>query len=192
AVLLHARGAVFQHHDPVGYYVYVRSLVHDGDLDFTNDLAMIPDGDPLPWGRDPVTGHPDNLYTVGLPLLVAPVYILPSLVLARIGAQGTPDSRFPLFLDQLIFSYASFLLGAVGMWLSFRFACVYFAERDCLFATIAFWLCSPLIYYFAREPFQSHLASVFAFSLLLYIWKVPRRLSATLRAILMGGPARCS
>jgi hypothetical protein len=145
-----------------------------GTCIFTNDLAMIRDGDPLPWGRDLATGRPDNGYTVGHPLLVAPVYILPSLVLARIGAQGTPDARFPLFLDQLIFSYASFLLGAVGMWLSFRFACVYFAERDCLFAPIAFWLCSPLIYCFAREPFPSHLASVFAFSLLLYIWTVPR------------------
>ena len=76
------------------------SLVHDGDLDFTNDYAFFrqPDGSP-PANfdrRDPVTGRPDNIYTVGVPLLAAPVYLAGNLVF-RSYYPGDGAATFPLF-----------------------------------------------------------------------------------------------
>ncbi len=185
ASLLRSRGTVFNSGDPIGYYVYLRSLVHDGDLDFTNDYAFFQPSAEIPGlnlGRiDSVTGRPDNNYTIGLPLLVAPVYAVGSVALAH-----SADTRsFPLFLDQLIFSYGALLVGAAGIWMSFRFVCLYFPEWESLMATMAFWLCSPLLYYTAREPFMPHGAAVFAVSSFLYVWKVPA-LPARRRWMLMG------
>jgi hypothetical protein len=178
-----------QHRRPVFYYAYLRSAVHDGDLDFTNDYQLFrhPDGslDPPLRRIDPVTRRPDNNYTVGLPLLVAPFYAVCNVLLASWYPASGAGSGFPLFLDQLIFSYGGLVLGFFGMWLSFKFVCFYFPERESLGATIAFWLCSPLLYYFCREPFMSHLAAIFAVSLFLYVWKVPS-LSGHSRAPVMG------
>jgi hypothetical protein len=189
AWLLRSRGSVFNSGDPIGYYVYLRSLTHDGDIDFTNDYAFFQPSDEIPGpnlGRiDSITGLPDNNYTIGLPLLVAPAYAVGTLLLAHSYPASRAGERFPLFLDQLIFSFGGLLVAAAGIWLSFRFVCQYYPERDSLLATVVFWLCSPLLYYTAREPFQSHSASVFAVSLFLYVWSVPS-LRRRLRWALMG------
>jgi hypothetical protein len=189
AALLRSRGTVFNSGDPIGYYVYLRSLVHDRDLEFSNDYALFQPSEDIPGpnlGRiDAATGRPDNNYTVGLPMMVAPIYAAGNVIFAHYYGDAHSTRGFPLFLDQLIFSYGALLVAAAGLWLSFRFACLYFPERVSLLATISFWLCSPLLYYTAREPFQSHSASVFAVSLFLYIWQVPS-LRSRARWILMG------
>jgi len=192
AALLRSRGTVFNSGDPIGYYVYLRSLVHDRDLDFTNDYALFQPSEEIPGanlGRiDAATGRPDNNYTVGLPLLVAPIYAAGNVVFARYYGDDRSLAGFPLFLDQLIFSYGGLLVAAAGIWLSFRFVCLYFPERVSLLAALSFWLCSPLLYYTAREPFQSHSASVFAVSLFLYVWQMPS-LRSRPRWVLMGSAA---
>jgi hypothetical protein len=184
AEVVRGRGKVFEADDPVGYYVYLRSSVHDHDLDFRNDFALCLGQTADSSGATESAGKPDNNFTVGMPLLVAPAYIAGNLVFAnRYTSRNSKD--FPLFLDQLIFSYGNLVLGFLGIWLSFKFVSVYLPERDSLIATVAFWLCSPLFYYFGREPFMSHLASMFAVSLFLYVWKVPD-LPAAGRSLLMG------
>ena len=192
SAVLRSRGALFTRGDPVGYYVYLRSLVHDHDLEFTNDYGLFQPSADIPGpnlGRiDATTGRPDNNYTVGQPLLVAPIYAAGNAVFAPFYGTDRGGARFPLFLDQLIFSYGALLVGVAGIWVSFRFVCLYFPERESLLATIAFWLCSPLLYYIAREPFQSHAASVFAVSLFLYVWRAPSR-RPRLRWILIGAGA---
>jgi hypothetical protein len=162
-------------------------MVHDGDLDFTNDFSLSlrqpNQAASHHHFQTPVTAasRPDNNYTVGLPLLVTPIYLAGNILFAPFYAA----TAFPLFLDQMIYSYASLFLGLLGMWLTYRFVAEYFSERESLLATISFWLCSPLIYYFSREPFMSHLASVFAVSLLLCIWKIPA-LTTPIRTFLIG------
>jgi hypothetical protein len=190
AMLLRSRGSVFNADDPVFYYVYLHSLTYDGDLDLGNDYLQSlrhPDGsgNSSTYPVNPATGRADNYFTIGLPLLVAPVYIAVHLVIASYAFVTGSPAHPSLFVDQVIYSYGSFLLGLVGIWLSFKFVCSYYPERETLAATVSFWLCSPLFYYFAREPFMSHLASVFAVSLFLYIWKVPP-LRPGSRALLMG------
>jgi hypothetical protein len=188
AEVIRGRGKIFEADDPVGYYVYLRSAVHDHDLDFRNDFALCLGQTEKSAGRTgnsaSDTGKPDNNFTVGMPLLVAPAYIAGNLIFAKRYTSLDPKD-FPLFLDQLIFSYGNLVLGFLGIWLSFKFVSAYLPERDSLIATVAFWLCSPLLYYFGREPFMSHLASLFAASLLLYVWKVPA-LSTTSRSLIMG------
>jgi hypothetical protein len=52
-------------------------------------------------------------------------------------------------------------------------------------AVVLIWCCSPLLFYFIRVPFTSHLPSLLAVSLLLFLWKTPS-VSQRLRPLLMG------
>ena len=60
--------------DSVYYYIYVRSLLFDGDLDFSNELEFF-------YGRPDIqgtttTGLPPNVFSVGPALLWSPCFIV--------------------------------------------------------------------------------------------------------------------
>jgi len=183
--------ALFTRGDPVGYYVYLRSLVHDHDLEFTNDYALFQPSADIPGpnlGRiDATTGRPDNNYTVGQPLLVAPIYAAGNAVFARVyGAdRGGPGFRSSSTIDLLIRRSACRRrrhLGIVPLRVSVLSRTRESSGDHRLLAV------QPLLYYIAREPFQSHSASVFAVSLFLYVWRAPSR-RPRLRWILIGAGA---
>ena len=183
AYLLRDRVAIFDRDDPLGYYLYCRSLLHDGDLNFQNEFQYFRNqGSPLGvtlGDPDPVTKLPNNYYTIGFPLGAGPVYAIFS------GLLCGDSHNFPWFLDQFIFSCSGLLLGIIGLWFSYKFVSLHFLQQESALATGIFWACSPLIYYFSREPFQSHLGSIFAVSLFLYVWK-RRWTSESARHFLMG------
>lgn len=184
AYLVHHRGAIFKENDPVGYYIYARSIVHDGDIDFSNELQFFKKPEKGLIAGVSVfnekTKRYTNQYTIGFPLLILPFY----------GAFSTIAShwfgeRYDLFFDQVIFCLGSILLGLLGIWLSYKFVSYYFSPQISLLATAIFWLSSPLIFYFIFEPYLSHLASIFAVSAFLCLWKA-ESISINTRAILMG------
>jgi hypothetical protein len=189
AYLLHPQGIIFKADDPLGYYLYLRSLVHDHDLDFSNELQYFrPMGRSIGYGVgewNPITQKYVTIYTIGFPLLAAPVYVPVSSFLSALSPHPTELNNFPWFADQILFSYSGLIVGLFGLYISFRFVSLFFDEDLSLSATIIYWSCSPLLYYLIRQPFESHLGSIFAVSLFLYTWKVPS-LDSKLRAILMG------
>jgi hypothetical protein len=177
AWLLAPRGFLFEDDDPLAYYLYLRSAVHDGDIDFTNDYQFFQKrGAKLDFAfhrRHPLTGKYDNQYTVGTPLLNAPIYATANLFLHSLYRGDSSLEHFPWFLDQMIYSCSNLILGLFGLWFTFRFCSVFFDQAWSLLTVLAFWGCSALIYYFIREPFHSHLASFFCISAILYFWKAP-------------------
>jgi hypothetical protein len=189
ASLLHDRGTIFYENDPLGYYIYLRSLVHDQDLDFSNELNFFKQSDrPVGAGIgeiDPITHRFNNKYTIGLPVLVSPFYLAGNIAARSIYPDSSALSHFPWFWDQIFFCCGGLLLGIGGIWFSFQFAACFFPQRTALWATFIFWACSPLLYYLNREPFSSHLGSIFAISLFLYLCIKPD-MAPNLRAFLVG------
>jgi hypothetical protein len=184
AGLVRHRGAVFKENDPFGYYVYARSIVHDGDIDFSNELQFFTKGENRFAGGVGVfnqkTKRFTNQYTIGFPLLVLPFYA----TFSTAGSRWFPE-RYDLFFDQVIFCLGSILLGVLGIWLSYKFVSYYFSPQISLLATAIFWVSSSLIFYFIFEPYLSHLASIFAVSAFLCLWKA-ESIPINIRAILMG------
>lgn len=184
AFLVRHRGAIFRESDPLGYYLYAHSLVHDGDIDFSNELLIFKNRDTFLVSGvgvfNPKTQRYTNQYTIGFPLLVLPFYGTFSTI-----ASHWNQERFDWLLDQVILCLGSILLGILGMWLSYKFVSNYFSPQISLLATIIFWAVSPLIFYFIFEPYLSHLASIFAVSAFLCLWKADS-LSTNLRTVLMG------
>ncbi|MCI0445607.1 glycosyltransferase family 39 protein [bacterium] len=184
ASLVRHRGAIFKENDPLGYYVYARSIVHDGDIDFSNELHFFNKTNTRFVSGVGVfnerTGRYTNQYTIGFPLLVLPFYGTFSTIASHFFRE-----RFDWFLDQIIFCTGSILLGILGIWLSYKFVSYYFSPQISLLSTAIFWVCSPVIFYFIFESYLSHLASIFAVSAFLCLWKA-ESLSMNKRAILMG------
>ncbi len=166
--------------DGVGYYAYIRSLLVEHKLDFANDWRagnlsftmgrVRADGtiNPLQYTR---TGHLDNHFTVGPSILwtpfVAPVH-LAMLALERSGANVKANGFSRPYV--VVMALATALYGLLGLYLSFRFACLYAEERWALLATLGIWFASSLPVYMYFNPSWSHAHSVFVVAAFLWYW----------------------
>lgn len=166
--------------DEVQYYVYLRSLRFDADLDFANDYRELARRNPqsgieaslLQANRiRPLTGLYGNIAPVGCAIMWAPFFLaadalvhLANLLGAAIPADG--------YSKPYIFSvcYASAFYGLLGLFLCQRMAARYTSENAATLATIAIWLASPLVFYmFIQMPF-AHATGFFLTALFLTIW----------------------
>jgi hypothetical protein len=178
--------------DEVQYYVYLRSLRFDGDLDFANDYRELArlnprsgiEGSLLQENRiRPKTGLYGNIAPVGCALMWAPFFLL-----ADVGVQGANlfGANIPAdgYAKPYILSvcYASAIYGLLGLLLCRRLALRYATPRAASMATIAIWLASPLIFYmFIQMPF-AHATGFFLTSLFLSIWHQTRAALGGLRS----------
>jgi len=166
--------------DGVGYYAYLRSLLIDGDLRFENEWRAAnasfaishvrPDGSIDP-GHYTSVGRLNNHFSVGPAMLWAPFAVLVHgvvLALNALGAQIPADGYSAPYVWTMAVATAAY--GFAGLWLSFRLARRYFAERWAVLATLGLWLASSLPVYMYLNPSWSHAHSVFAVALFLWYW----------------------
>ena len=162
--------------DGRGYYVYLPSLLIDGDLDFANqirnhwDIEFHPD---LLRGRTP-RGLVHNKYPVGMALS-----LLPAFLAGHAGSLGLHSfTGSPLFLPNgysLLYQVFGLVLiqlfGLFAMILTDRLLVERFKVpgRAVLAAVLAFWLGTHYAYYFLREPFMVHVVSGFWVTAAVYL-----------------------
>jgi hypothetical protein len=171
--------------DGVGYYAYIRSLLVEHKLDFSNDWRAAnlsftmgrvrADGsiDPRQYTR---TGQLDNHFAIGASVLwapfEAPVHLV-MLALEHLGANVKPNGFSRPYILTMALTTASY--GFLGLVLSFRFACLYVEERWALLATLGIWFASSLPVYMYFNPSWSHAHSVFIVAAFLWYWHRTRQ-----------------
>jgi hypothetical protein len=150
------------------YYVYLPSLLLDGDLDFTNQIRehWETDFDARLLKARTELGYPGNKYPVGVALSVAPGFLaghVTACVLHAVtGADCVaPDGYSPPY--QLLSFLWILMLGVLSLCLTDYLLsnCFGIAPGLTLLATLACWAGSPLLYYMLREPFMAHVVSGF-------------------------------
>lgn len=152
--------------DGIEYYVPLRSILLDHDLDFTNDFAGL--------GAAPVTtreGEATSRFPVGLALLWAPHFVLAhalALLARGCGGSAPADGFAPIY--HLAVTRASFLYGLAGLLLVEALLRRLYSRGVALLATLGIWLATPLHFYMEVNPAMSHAASAFAASCLLVTW----------------------
>jgi len=117
------------------------------------------------------TGHVYNYFPVGAALLWAPFLAITHVgVLAarELGSQVPADGFSRPYLLAMAFGTA--LYGFLGLWLSFRLARSYFAERWALLATLGIWFGSSLLAYMYVDPSWAHAHAAFTVALFLWHW----------------------
>jgi hypothetical protein len=155
--------------DGAYYYVYVRSLVIDHDLNFANEYAYyrlpaIANG-PTPTGLAP------NKYAIGPALLWMPFFLAAHLIalVGRALGLGVAADGYG-YLYQAAISIGSIVYGTLGFWLAYLCARRLFSQVATLTAVGLLWLASNAFYYMVFEPSMSHMVSLFSVALLLTIW----------------------
>lgn len=152
-----------------GYYTYLwaRTLVFDGDMDFHDDYRLCPD----PWGlaRTPI-GDDLNYWNLGPALFWVPILAADRLLHP---ATASPDPYVanaclsPLS-DRAVFG--SMAAGVLTVLLGFLIARRYYGDRVALVGALGIGLLTGLAYYATMLMSYGHAASSFGCGLLLYAW----------------------
>ncbi|MFQ3682531.1 glycosyltransferase family 39 protein [Roseiflexus sp.] len=166
--------------DEVQYYVYLRSLRFDGDLDFANDYRRFAELNPRsgieesllqPNRIRPATGLYGNIAPVGAAIMWTPFFLLADALvhLANLSGARIPADGFSAPYIYAV-CYASALYGLLGVLLSYRLARRFASVFATTFASITIWLASPLVFYmYIQMPF-AHATGLFLTALFLTIW----------------------
>lgn len=170
--------------DAVYYYMNVRSLVIDHDIDFKNEYAhfynevspftgyrkilSIPD-------ENLATGRLPNKYPIGTAIFLAPFFALAhvlALLLQKLGFSVQPDGYGSLY--QLSAGFGSLLYAFAGIILIYHLGRKLYNPAVAFAGASAIWLATPLIYYMTMEPLMSHTISMFGITLFVFLWYVTR------------------
>jgi hypothetical protein len=166
--------------DGVGYYAFARAILMEHRLDFEPDwqnanasfrLGRIdPDGHIRPTEYTS-TGHLDNHFSIGPAILWSP-FLLVAEGVVKIdhvfgGHLAENGFSFPYVAAMAL---GTALYGFLGLFLSFRLARKYLAERWAFLATIGIWFASSLPVYMYFNPSWSHAHSAFVVALFFWYW----------------------
>jgi len=167
--------------DGVGYYVYVRSLIIDKDLDLSNEYKYYEQIFPeINYAVDE-QGRYSNQYWIGTPLLWLPFFLI-GHVFAVLFSNPNGYSLPYVFLISL----GSALYGFIGVLLSRKIAERYASSFSSTLAALVVWLASPLFYYMFLDPSMSHAVSAFAVTLFIFYWFLTRENRAMQQWIVLG------
>ena len=155
--------------DGVSYYVFLRSAVIDGDLDFRNEFAYYSQA--RPELRPLADGRLGNKYGVGAALLWLPFFALAHSVALTAAALSLPVRPDGLgYLYQSAIAIGSICYGAAGFLLIYGSARRLCGANAALFAVAGLWLASNALYYIVIEPSMAHMVGLFSVALLYAYW----------------------
>ncbi len=157
--------------DGLGYYVYTRSLVKDGDLDFTNEYTH------YGWSergdiRVPTkTGLRRSIFAVGPGLVSIPFFLIGEAV-GRAQALAGAAVDLSGYGDVHVHAVGlgGFLFGFAAVLLTHALLRRHFAESVALLAALLLWLGTFLHWYMTQQPIMSHVSSACGAALVLLVW----------------------
>lgn len=159
--------------DGIYYFVYLRSAVLDGDIHFQNDYEIYQsfNTEDLRKKQEMLTrktpiGMPANLFSVGPAVLWAPVFVLTHWLAALSGQAG--DGYAVLYQAPVMF--LSIAYGFIGILLMYRVVAGMFSKFAAFVAILGIWLATNVVYYMGISPSASHVLSMFASALFVYLW----------------------
>jgi hypothetical protein len=147
--------------DGIYYYSWIRSVLVDGDVDFTNEYAHL-------GGSQPETslGKPGNKYTPGPAMLWMPTFAWTHTLVRGQGYE------LPY---QLAVGFTGVLYVISGLVLLFILLRRYFSEIASTAATLAISGATNLFFYGSIDSVNSHAVSFFAVTLFLTFLFAPKK-----------------
>jgi hypothetical protein len=184
--------------DAVHYYVYLRSLVFDGDLQFHNEYVRLYGlthrGPEVAWVYDPLpSGYIRNVMPIGTAIAWAPLYLLTAGVLSLLrmgGIDVAVDGYGRVF--QAAAGFSGIAAATAGAWLAYRAAAAMFGVRPAIWATAAIWLGASPLYYSMVSPTYSHAVSMLANGAVIVYWLETRARTDLRRFAILGALIGCA
>jgi hypothetical protein len=157
------------------YYVYLPSLVVDGDLDFSNQIR---DHWETEWNPALLLDRTErglvrNQYPVGLALTLLPTFLAAHAATKALafggGAPLAPDGYSLLYQLAAVATVMALGLASMAMIDSLVVRRFHVNPRAAAAAIVAYWIGTPFAYYFFREPLMVHVASAFWVTSVLWV-----------------------
>ncbi len=160
------------------YFVQVRSLVMDGDLDFANENAV--------FGVRGTAG----IYAFGAPLLWTPFFVAAHLTIGvwNVLGAGLAANGFANPYQRAI-GLGTLIYGFIALVLIYRLLSHYFSRRLAALSTLTIAGGSFILWYLVVDNSMSHGASMFAVTLFVYLWHENRDDDSLRRWALLGATA---
>jgi hypothetical protein len=154
--------------DSAHYYMYLRSLFFDLDIDFSNEILHYYDAERL---RQliTVTGLPGNQWSVGPAIFWSPFFLLAhglTLLARAFGADLAADG-YSYFYGLLVY-LANWVYALSGFYFLGKVLERFCSRAGALFAGLSVMLASQLTYYFWPDTAMAHNTAFFATCL--YLW----------------------
>jgi hypothetical protein len=161
-----------------GFYawMFVRSIVYDGDIDFKNDYALC--GDPFRVGVDRGTGHPNNNFSFGHAIFWIPALEI-TRVLVPVPSDAPKDIRLSCKGPRVsIVLYSSPIVGALTIFLAYLIARRFARDGAAALAAGLVGIAGTNLAYAGWMVSYSHIYASFAVTLL--TWSTLRASEKTL------------
>ena len=165
--------------DGTGYYAFARCLLIQHNFDQRIDWLHN-------YGKDPrrltnpnffqgyltSTGHLENHYTIGPAILWSPFLVtaqrLTVLYDKWTGSHLSGDGYSKPYMVAI--AAGALCYAFLALWISFRLARKYVAERWAFLATFGIWMASSLTWYIYAEPSFAHVPTAFTVALFVWYW----------------------
>jgi len=173
--------------DGVSYYVYVRSLMKDADVDFTNEYThyeMI-DRDDL---KVPTrTGRRRSIFSAGPGLAWIPFFAAGEIVgraQRALGGEVDLSGYGPVHVNAV--ALGSLLYGFAAVLLIHDLLRRHFPRDTALLGAVLAWWATFLHWYMVHQPTMSHAVSAAGAALVVWLWDGQRRRPASWSALALG------
>jgi hypothetical protein len=153
------------------YYVYVRSLVKDGDIDFTNEYAHYGQLDREDLRVPTVTGLRRSVFSVGSGIMWIPFFLAGEAVARVQAARGLSadlSGYGPTHVNAV--ALGTFLYGLGAVLLVHATLRRHFRPGVALAAALLLWTATFLHWYMVHQPAMAPPISAFATALFLWLW----------------------
>ena len=182
--------------DGVGYYAFGRSLLIEHNLNFERDwlaantsfrMGRTDSSGSVLANQYTPTGHLDNHFSIGPTILWSPFLVMAHLTVLSydaFGGHAAADGYSKPYLLAMAFGTAVY--GFLSLWISFRFARKYLAERWAFLGTVGIWFASSLPVYMYFNPSWSHAHSAFVVALFVWYWDRTRETRSSLQWVILG------
>ena len=172
------------------YFVYPRSLVFDGDLDFANDYRLLGLSDKPHLFQPTPTGHAQSAATVGPALIWAPFFAAGHAVAVYLSHRDPNITAngisFPYRQSVCI---AGLFYGLLGCWFMYRLTTKYFQGPMAAAAVGIVVAGSFVLWYMVKEPSMTHAPSMTAVAGFAWMWAATRERRTRAQWIALGALA---
>ncbi|MGH9459913.1 MAG: hypothetical protein ACRD1X_01755 [Vicinamibacteria bacterium] len=175
--------------DGVINFVYVRSMVMDGDLDLTNEFEQfVPERFQYIAERGRRLGRPpDPSHEPGTSLLWVPAFLATHAAVKALdwfGSEIPADGYSHPYINAV--SVMSVLWSFAAVVIAYRVSRRYFAPHLAAVSISVLWLSSSLLWYTVNAPTMPHATTAVAVSVFLYLWMKTRESPSTTTWIALG------
>ena len=138
------------------YFMQLRSMVMDHDLDLDNDYQFLPGRGEAPY------------FPFGPALFWSPFYILAHIILTLMQYPNSHTGVTPG--HQAALSFAAVVYGSAALFLIFEVLKKYFTKNIALVSVLVLTCSTFGVWYWLYEYFMPHTVSLFLTTLFLYLW----------------------